>query len=470
VILKRIAQNFSWLLLGNILSQGIVFVAFIRIASLLPYDDFGRFAFAQAIINFLTRFTEFGLETVAVRRVTKNQDHKFLFEQIIIIRSCLSFIIVLPIAILFVTDSESPDKLILLLLSLSMIGISFSSEWYYLAAEKMSVVAVIRVVRAIAFYVPLELVLVTYPSSIVVSSVYSLSFISIHIIIIAGFVLTSKVSFKNISIQKARLLIKESFPIGISSSLMQIPFYFGTFIIGTLFTKDDVGKYSAAYRPILAFWSFGIMALYNAIFPIMNNYSKDIRLFTSFIFSLTRIFLIGSIIMLVTLYPFSNSIIHVLYSGKYDDSIFVFELSLFIIAVVLSRTAIEYSLLSMQLQKYYSFGIVMVSTLYMILCTLGGIFFGIHGVIFASIFSEIIYTGYVIAQVKRYDIETPYFMTYMKSIVVMFIVFAGAHNPFEIHPILNGMVLMVLFTASVFGIKLLVISDIKKLLAFAERG
>lgn len=469
MILQRITQNVSWLLLGNILSQGIVFVAFIRIASFLSYDDFGRFAFAQAIINIFTRFTEFGLETVAVRRVTKDQDREFLLEQIFFIRGCLSIVIIIPIALLYIAHIGSPDMLIVLLLSLSMIGISFSSEWYFLASEKMNIVAMIRVIRALVFYVPLEVLMKTHPSSIAVSSVYSLSFLLIHLIIIAGFVFSGTVSFRNVSIHKAMILMKESVPIGISSTLMQIPFYFGTFVIGTLLTKDDVGKYSAAYRPILAFWSFGIMALYNAIFPIMNNFSKDIRLFTSFISSLTRLLLIGSIILLSVLYPFSEDIIHVLYSGKYDDAVFVFELSLFIVAIVLGRTAIEYSLLSMHLQKYYSYGIILVSSLYIFLCTLGGAYDGIQGVVIGSIISEILYTGYIIVQVKRYDVTTPYFTIFLKTLVVFLVLFAGIQNPFGIHVILNGAILLLLLAVLVFATGLVSFKDLMNLPALKER-
>jgi O-antigen/teichoic acid export membrane protein len=461
VILRRITKNISWLLLGNILSQGIVFVAIIRAATILPYQEFGIFAFAQAIINFFTRFTEFGLETVAVRKATRDNEAKHLFEYITGIRLSLSTVIIILITAFFFIDDRSNDALILVVLSLSMIGISLSSEWYFLASEKMHIVAVVRTVRAAIFYIPLEFLLTSNPSGLFVSSVYSLSFISIHLIILIVFITAGKVAYSQITVTGLRDLARESFPIGLSSTMMQIPYYFGTFIIGILLTKEDVAKYSAAYRPILAFWSFGIMALYNAIFPIMNNFAKHIPTFSSFILSLTKIFIAGAILLIALVYPLSDTILTLLYQGKYTDSSYVFELSLIIVAIVLSRTAIEYSLLSMQLQKYYTWGIFIVSVLYIVMGTLGGIFYGIQGVIVSSILSEMLYTAYLILQVKRYDDKVFYFPLFSKGVFVLFIILSLAGNPFDLHPMANGVLQIALAIPLIFVLRIVSFKELK---------
>jgi len=463
VSLKNISKNFIILLFGNIVSQGIIFYSFIKIASILPTNDFGAFAFAQSIANFLTRFTEFGLETIAVRRVTKDHQSNQLFCDLSTIRLFLSLIVISPILLLFIYKNQSIETTIILILSLSMIGISFSTEWYYLAIEKMIVVSTIRIIRACAFSIPLILLLSENPTSIFVSWTFTVSYVSINIIVLYLFTQNNKILFSKISIHNMWFLVKESFPIGMASTLMQIPYYFNTFIIGMVLTKTDVANYSAAYRPILAIWSFGIMALYNAIFPTMNIYVRDARIFSSFIYSLTKIFIICGIILFLFLLPLSDNIMLLLYGGRYLESGYILKMSLFVIAIVLSRTAIEYSLISKQMHKEYISGISIVSALYIILCLAGIIYYEIIGALLGSIISEIIYTGYILHQVKKYNNNMPYIILYVKSMILIILSLIIFFNPFNIPLGIISIVYFVTIVIGLFILKLVSINDIKYL-------
>lgn len=468
MMFKRITKNFIWLLFGNIVSQTIVFISFIKIASTLPTDDFGRFAFAQAVINLLTRFTEFGLETIAVRKVTGEQGVPRLLEQVSLIRITLAIIVMIPIVIINISGPAITEYYIMLLLSFSMIGISFSVEWYYLAAENMLSVAFIRIIRALIFYLPLIFFLHKNTNSEFVSWTYSVSFIVVHLIVLLFFFYKKRLSFKKIPLQHIVSLAKESFPIGISNTLMQIPYYFGTYVIGIFLTANDVGGYSASYRPLLAFWSFGIMALYNAIFPLMNNYAHDLKKFSVLIYTLTRVFVVCGILLFVIIYPLSEKIIFLLYDEKYMDTVYVFKYSLLIISIVLGRTAIEYSLLSIRLQKNYTWGISLVSILYIILCSGGCIYFGIKGVLFGSILSEMIYTGYLINQTKHYSNNLSLLNFFIKSIFVVFCAIAISLLSEFRNPFLSSLINTMLITLLVYSTRLMTSDDLK--LIFAEFG
>lgn len=463
---KRITKNFIWLLCGNIVSQAIVFISFIKIASTLPTDGFGHFALAQAVINLLTRFTEFGLETIAVRKVTGEQSVPRLLEQVSLVRIILTIIVTAPLVIINISGPVVTEYYIMLLLSFSMIGISFSGEWYYLATENMLSVAFIRILRALIFYMPLVVFLPKYVNSEFVSWIYSISFIVVHLSVLLFFIYKKRLSFKRIPLQHIVSLAKESFPIGISNTLMQIPYYFGTYVIGIFLTADDVGNYSALYRPILALWSFGIMALYNAIFPIMNNYAYDLRKFSVLIYTLTRIFVVCGILLFVILYPLSETIIFLLYDGKYVDTIYVFKYSLLIISIVLGRTAIEYSLLSIRLQKNYTWGISLVSILYIILCSGGCVYFGIKGVLFGSILSEVIYTGYLIYQTKHYADNLLFMNFFIKSTIVASCAIAVSLLSEYQNPFLSSVVNTMLIAVLAYFIRLITSGDLN--LIFTE--
>ncbi|HAP35667.1 MAG TPA: hypothetical protein DCQ28_06875 [Bacteroidetes bacterium] len=138
-------------------------------------------------------------------------------------------------------------------------------------------------------------------------------------------------------------------------------------------------------------------------------------------------------------------------------------MSLFVIAIVLSRTAIEYSLISKQMHKEYISGISIVSALYIILCLAGIIYYEIIGALLGSIISEIIYTGYILHQVKKYNNNMPYIILYVKSMILIILSLIIFFNPFNI-PL--GIISIVYFATIVIGLfilKLVSINDIKYL-------
>jgi O-antigen/teichoic acid export membrane protein len=418
VIAKRISKNFIYLFSGNTISQVIVFYGLIRVANLLTPEDFGRFSFAQAIATFFVRLTEFGLETTAVRRITQRDNDLYLVENVFFIRTFFSVFVLGSAFLLHMILSSSKDIEVIVILLISLIGISLTLEWYYQAHERMAVVGIIRTVRALFFVVPVIVLSNNYHSDIFVSWLYSLSFISIASFFIFFYIKKNKIFFSQISVQKIVLLIKESAPIGVSITLMQIPFYYSTFIIGVTMNKSDVGAFSAAYRPILAFWSFGVIAAYHAFFPVINSLVNDKDAFEKILMKLTKLFVLAGMSLFLIIAPFGKTIIHLLYGENYSGTEYIMQLSLVIISIVLGRAAIEYSLLSLKMQKEYLRGMILVSSLYIVLCYCGSIVFGIIGVVIASIVSELIYTGYVLSRMKIFHIWKDFVFLFVKAIIL----------------------------------------------------
>lgn len=419
MIAKRIAKNFIALFAGNVVSQAIVFFTIIKIARLLPSAEFGLFSFAQAIANYFARTTEFGLETIAVRRISKNENSSSLLENVVAFRLVFTVIILALIYVFCIVTFQFNGNVVLLILIFSLFGVSLSPEWYYQAYEKMQMMSLIRITRSLFFLFPIIMVSSALSTAYDISFLYSISFILSSILFFIFVVLKSGFHVSEIKISKIRGLIKESYPIGISGMLMQIPFYFNIFIIGLAMDKSDVGMYSAAYRPVLAFWSFGIMAMYNSFFPVMNSVSNNIESFEKYLRTLTKIFIVLSVIMGLSLIPMGPSILSVLYSDKYNDASYIFQLSLIVVGIVLSRTGIEYSLVSLNRQKEYLHGIIMVSFLYIILSTIAVLMYGILGVIIASIVAEVAYTLYLLYQIKKILQTNHYTILFSKSVIIV---------------------------------------------------
>jgi O-antigen/teichoic acid export membrane protein len=406
------------LFLGNVISQAILFYGLIKVAAVLTPEDFGRFSFAQAISTFFVRFTEFGMETVAVRRITQRDRDSFLVENVFCARLFLSLLIIAAAFVLRGMFTDSQDANVIFILLISLLGISLSLEWYYQAHERMQIVSIIRIVRAVLFVAPFLIMSGTFHSDVFVSWLHSFSFILVAILFGLMYVRRHRIMTSRISLQTIIPLLKESAPIGIAITLMQIPYNYSTFIIGITMNKANVGAYSAAYRPVLALWSFGIIAAYHAFFPVINSLVHDMKSFEIFARKLTKVFIASGLLLFLTVAPFGEIIVDFLYGEKYFGTGYILQLSLVIIAIVLGRAAIEYSLVSLKKQKEYLRGMIFVSVLYVVLCYVGALSYGITGVILASIGSEVLYTGYVFWQVRSFDGWHDYGMLWLKAALV----------------------------------------------------
>jgi PST family polysaccharide transporter len=469
MLAKRISKNFVMLFTGNVLSQAIVFFGLIKVAGALTPEDFGRFSFAQAVSTFFVRFTEFGMETVAVRRITQREDDHFLIENVFFVRLVLSLFV---IGVAFVFRSlmfDSQDANIIFILLISLIGISLSLEWYYQAHERMDLVSVIRIIRALLFVVPFLGFKTQFHSDVFVSWLHSFSFIVVTFLFGMLYLRRTRIDLSRISLKTILPLLRESAPIGIAITLMQIPYNYSTFIIGVTMSKADVGAYSAAYRPVLAFWSFGIIAAYQAFFPVINSLVHDMKAFQNFAMKLTRIFVLAGILLFLMIAPFGEIIVDVLYGPKYFGTGYILQLSLVIIAIVLGRAVIEYSLVSLKKQKQYLKGMMFVSSLYVILCFLGAHFFGIIGVIAGSIGSEVLYTWYIFRQVRAFARWEEYAVLVVKAVIIGVSSYAVFLVPNGLSFTVRLLIMYCVFAAGVWMSKIITIGELLALKTLVRR-
>ncbi|MCX6136208.1 MAG: oligosaccharide flippase family protein, partial [Ignavibacteriales bacterium] len=300
-----------------------------------------------------------------------------------------------------------------------------------------------------------------FHSDVFVSWLHSFSFIIVTFLFGLMYLRRNRFVFSSITFRTIIPLLKESAPIGIAITLMQIPYNYSTFIIGIVMNKADVGAYSAAYRPVLAFWSFGIIAAYQAFFPVINSLVHDMKAFENFVMKLTKIFVVAGIVLFLTLAPFGEMIVDFLYGEKYFGTGYILQLlSLVIIAILLGRAAIEYSLVSLKKQKAYLRGMMFVSALYVVLCYLGALFFGILGVIGASILSEVLYTGYIFWQVKSFERWRDYPFLLVKAALIGVASYAVFLIPNGLGLLVKIVVMYTVFAAGVWFSKIVTINEL----------
>lgn len=449
MLAKRISKSFFSLFTGNVISQAIIFYGIIIIANSHTQENFGIFSFALAIATFFIRLTEFGMETIGIRRITQDGNERYVVENIVLSRLILSVFVLSVASIINFIATPSESIKVTFILLFSLIGNALSLEWYYQAQEKMNIVGAIRIIRALFFVVPLICFPLSLLSIEIISWIYSLSFLITFTLFILLYIHQRGFYFAEIKLSKIVAVWKESAPIGIAVTLMQIPYNFGIFIIGIVLTDKEVGIFSAAYRPVVAMWSFGVIAVYHSFFPVLNSFVNDKGALDNFISKLTRILVIAGVVVFLSIASIGKELIDLLYGSKYAGAEYILQLSLIIIFIVLSRVTIEYSLISLKKQKEYLIGMAFVSLLYIPLCTLGAISFRITGVILASILAELIYTGYVLYQMRTFGYWKEYYEFFIKGLTV-----GTAAYVIGMLPLLTSLPIKLIITYFVLGIGL----------------
>lgn len=450
-VLKRVSKNFVFLFTGNFISQLILFYCIIFIAKKLTIEEFGRFSFAQAYTLFFVRLSEFGLETIAIRKAVVELQHRKLVSSIIVTR----FLITIPAVILayfflfYIPVSQETKSITAICLVLVFSQI-FLIEWYYQAIEKMHVVALSRIVRSLFFAVPLLLIPFSSGGDRIVVQGYVMSFFVSTFVLFIYFLRQNSISLLSYSLSDFTNLLKETFPIGTSTTLMQIPFNSGTFLIGLLLNAESVGLYSAAYRIALVVWSFGIIAIYNSIFPLLSSKASQHDEFIHLIKKLTTIFTIGAGVLTICAIGLSSWIMEILYHGKFSEANNILQISLITIAVILARVAIEYSLLAINKPYTYLRGMIFASVLYICLGYIGISNYGIVGMAYAALCAELLYTVFVLSQFKFKQALGDIVSYWMKSVVVIgFSTLAYLLIP-ENHYVLSFFAMIVTFSVGIF--------------------
>ena len=89
----------------------LYFMDLYRLANILSIEDFGRFSFAQAITNFFVQFTEFGMETTGIRRITQKDNYSFLVENVLFVRLFFSILVILIVYLIHISKMDSKEKI-----------------------------------------------------------------------------------------------------------------------------------------------------------------------------------------------------------------------------------------------------------------------------------------------------------------------------------------------------------------------
>ena len=327
---KVLLRNFTAMGIIQILNYVMPFITLPYLSRILAVDKFGLIFFAQAIMDYFSRFVDFGFNQSAVRDLAIHRENKqkveAIYSSVLFTRFVLLIISFLILSIVILSfEKFRKDLIIYYFTFLSVIGNVMLSNWFFQGMEKMKFITYFNILTRFISLACIFLFVKNQCDYYLVPLFNSLG------ILIAGFmsVITIKIKFNvNVLIPKIKEIFftlknsSEYFLGNISIALYQS---INAFVLGLCVSTTMVAYYVSAQKIYLAIY-FMYIPFYNAFFPYMSK-NKDIKFFKKVFKILILISLFLSLFILI----FARPIITIFYGEQLIQSYKILRIFAFII-------------------------------------------------------------------------------------------------------------------------------------------
>lgn len=329
-------------------------------------DGFGKFSFAQVISLYFLYLADFGLQTLGTRAIAQDKKEiKRHVWNISLLRTVLAvgcFLLLILVSFIFPKVREAQSLIILFGLAVLPSAVLF--EWVFQGIEEMEYVAVGRILKG-AVFAGLVFFFVRTPDHLSYAAAFYVTGIAVASILLIGIYLKKYgVSRGTVDGEILKRTLIAAVPLAAGSFITQINYNFGTIALGIYLSDEDVGLFSAAYKIVLFLWAFAAVAAANAVFPLMvKSYKRSVTLFSDSLKNLLRIFVFVAIPVGIGGAILASRIMDFLYSPEYQKAVVVFQLSIWMVVIVIYRMIFENALIAANSQRKYFIGYVWAGTL-----------------------------------------------------------------------------------------------------------
>ena len=253
---KRITTNLLYLFSGEFASSVLAFVVTIWLARRLTDEGFGRWAFVQSVVIYLSVFVDAGLSTYGMREVARYPEKaRHYIANIFSIRLAFALCIILLFAVsLYFIDLTLEMKALFALGSLFLIPQALNPEFAFQGIERMRGVALWRIALHLLYLIPVVLFVHSRQELLLVPFLRFAAGVLAVIILLA--ILKREVPGSLFDQIKPKLwpgYLKTSMLFAASLVVIKLYYSFDTFMLGILDRPEVVGWYNAAYKIVLLF-------------------------------------------------------------------------------------------------------------------------------------------------------------------------------------------------------------------------
>lgn len=390
--LKKYLHNTMWMVSGKayfIISSGITSIL---IARYLRPENFGLISYSLSLVAIFSPAVTLGIEQILIREIVKDKEKENkLLGTSFFLQLTGGIISFFALNLISQIHENSPEtKLIILILSSILIFKSFDVFNYYL--QSIAKIKYWSILEGAVFTISmiLKLVLIYYQAnlySFAVVFAMEAFLMAVGLVYIYKKILKQNFFLWKIDASIVKNLLKESFPLIVSSVMITIYMKIDQIMIKNILDSSQTGLYAVAVK-LSELWYFIPFSLVVATYPSLiksfeNNKSKFDKRFKQMNFSL----LIMSAFLACFIVFFGEDIVNLLYGKEYADSAGVFKVYIWAtIPVVLGLTSSKWLIINgMQKYSMYSTTVGSIANIALNLLLIPN--FGIIGSAFATLIS-----------------------------------------------------------------------------------
>ena len=321
--LQAIIANTGWLFADRIFRMVVGLFVYVWIARYLGPEQFGLWNFAIAFAALFGAFATLGLDGIVIRELVTNPERKNEILGTAFALKLIGGAVTLLIALFAISLVRSGETLTLWLVGLSAAGFIFHSlnviDFYFQAKVK-SRYTVYAANGAFILMTLVKISLLLTSASLIAFAWAGLGEIALTAIFL---LVAYRLNHHNIREWRydgrvACELLKNSWPLIISSLAIMIYVRIDQIMIGQMLGDKEVGLYSAAVR-ISEVWYFIPMAIISSVFPAIIESKKkseilylgrlqklyDLMVWLSIAVAVPMTFLSGWVVMLLFGQPYA---------------------------------------------------------------------------------------------------------------------------------------------------------------------
>jgi len=273
--LQKILGNTGWLFFDKILRMGVGLIVGVWVARYLGPEQFGAFNFAIAFVALFGAFASLGLDGIVVRDIVREPERKFeILSSAFILKfcgGCVAFLISLG-AIFIMRPAESQTHWLVGIIAAGMIFQSFDAIDLWFQSQVKSKYTVIAKNFVFIVFALVRVVLILNKAPL---TAFAWSALAEIILGAAGLVLfylksQSFLALWCLKIDTARRLVKESWPLILSSLAVMIYMRIDQVMLAQMIDNKEVGIYSAALR-FSEIWYFIPTVIVSSVMPSLTR-------------------------------------------------------------------------------------------------------------------------------------------------------------------------------------------------------
>lgn len=321
---RRYAANTSWMMAEQMLRVIAGLFVGIWVARYLGPEQFGLFSYVLAFAAIFGGIAKLGLDGIVVRELLNHPEKRDTYLGTAFWLKIMGVFVVMAImaAIVPFTSNDATTNLYIFIITTGLIFQSFEVvEFYFQSQVLAKVISICKVTQlALSSLIKIYLVLteaeLLYFVLLIVFDAFSLA-ISYAI---AYNLKNNPAFYKCFSLDAAKELLKDSWPLIFSSIVAMIYMRIDQIIIKEMLDDYEVGIYSAAVRLSEAFYFIPILITASLFPAILNAKKKNEKLYLSRMQKLYDLMVWIAIAIAIPVTLLSDWMVRLLYGPAYSEA------------------------------------------------------------------------------------------------------------------------------------------------------